>query len=80
MEILLLKVLRKEDFGHELQQTSSFYRSDLYRFQLGAILETLTHIVDEKWVGIKGAIAIISSLNASQKLLVSEVLKVVKLT
>ena len=80
MEILLLKVLRKEDFGHELQQISSFYRSDLYRFQLGAILETLTHIVDEKWVGIKGAIAIISSLNASQKLLVSEVLKVVKLT
>ena len=48
MEILLLKVLRKEDFGHELQQMSSFYSSDLYRFQLEAILKTLTHIVDEK--------------------------------
>ena len=48
MEILLLKVLRKEDFGHELQQMSSFYSSDLYRFQLKAILKTLTHIVDEK--------------------------------
>ena len=39
----------------------------------------MTHIVDEKQVGIKDAITIISSLNASQKLLVSEVLKLVKL-
>ena len=41
--------------------------------------KTLTHIVNEKQVGIKDAITIISSLNASQKLLVSEVLKLVKL-
>ena len=34
---------------------------------------------DEKQVGIKDAITIISSLNASQKLLVSEVLKRFKL-
>ena len=39
----------------------------------------MTHITDEKQVGIKVAIAIISSLNAFQKLLVSEVLKLVKL-
>ena len=42
-------------------------------------LKTLTHIVDEKQVAIKDAITIISSLNTSQKLLVSEVLKLVKL-
>ena len=39
----------------------------------------MTHIADEKQVGIKDAISIISSLNASQKLLVSEVLKRFKL-
>ena len=39
----------------------------------------LSHIVDEKQVRIKDAITIISSLNASQKLLVSEVLKFVQL-
>ena len=42
-------------------------------------LKTFTHIVDEKQVGIKDAITIISSFNASQKLLVSEVLKLVEL-
>ena len=41
--------------------------------------KTLTHIVNEKQVGIKDAITIISSLNASQKLLISEVLRLVKL-
>ena len=35
----------------------------------------MTHIVDEKQVGIKVAKTIISLLNTSQKLLVSEVLK-----
>ena len=39
----------------------------------------MTHIADEKRVGIKDAITIISSLNIFQKLLVSEVLKLVKL-
>ena len=42
-------------------------------------LKTLIHIVDEKQVAAKDATTIISSLNASQKLLVSEVLKPVKL-
>ena len=37
------------------------------------------NIADEKQVGIKEAIKIISSLNASLKLLVSKVLKLVKL-
>ena len=65
---------------------SSFFSSDkfiyifiLYRFKLKIQLKTLTHIVDEKRVAMKDAITIISSLNASQKLLVPEVLKLVKL-
>ena len=43
-------------------------------------IKTLKNIVDEKQVGAKEAIKIISPLTASQKLLVSEVLKLVKLT
>ena len=58
---------------------SSFFRSDLQKFKLETQLKTLNHIVDEKQARIKDAITIISSLNASQKLLVSEVLKLVKL-
>ena len=77
--MLLLKALREEDFGHELQQMSSFISSDLHKFKLEAQLKTLTHIVDQKQVGIKDAITTISSLNASQKPLVSEVRKIVKL-
>ena len=79
MEILLLEALRDEDFDHELQQMSSFFNSDLHKFKLETQLKTLTHIVGEKQVGIKDAITIISSLNASQKMLVYEVLKLVKL-
>ena len=33
MEMLLLKVLREEDFGHELQKM--FFSSDLDKFKLG---------------------------------------------
>ena len=79
MEILLLKALRDENFDHELQQMSSFFNSDLHKFKLETQLKTLTHIVDEKQVGIKDSITIISSLNVSQKMLVSAVLKLVKL-
>ena len=35
MEMLLLKVLREENFGHELQKMSSFFSSDLDKFKLG---------------------------------------------
>ena len=69
MEILLLKTLRDEDFDHELHQMSSFSSSNLYKFKSETQMKTLTHIVDKKQAGIKGAITIISSLNASQKLL-----------
>ena len=79
MAILLLKALRDKDFDHELQQMSSFFSSDLHKVKLGTQLKILIHIVDEKQVKIKDAITIISSLNASQKLLVSEVLKLIKL-
>ena len=79
MTIQFLKALHDEDFDHELQQMSSYFSSDLHKFKLETQLKTLTHIVDEKHVVIKDAITIISSFNASQKLLVSEVLKLVKL-
>ena len=46
MEILPLKALREEDFGHELQQMSSFFSSDLDKFELETQLQTLIHIVD----------------------------------
>ena len=78
MEILLLKALRNENFDHELQQMSSFFSSDFHKFKLETQLKTLTHIVYEKLVGIKDSITIISSLNASQKLLVSEALRLAK--
>ena len=71
--------MREEDFGHELQQMSAVFNSDLYKVKLGTRLKTLTHIADEKQVKIKYSIRIISSLNASQMFLVSEVLRLVKL-
>ena len=71
--------MREKDFGHELQQMSSFFSSDLHKIKLETQLKTLTHIVHKKQVKIKDVITIISSLNASQKLEVSEVLKLVKL-
>ena len=47
-----------------------FFGSDLYKYKLEKIqLKTLTYIDDEKQVGIKDAMAIISSSNAYQKLL-----------
>ena len=49
------------------------------KFKLETQLTTLTHIIDEKEVEIKDAIKVTSSLNPSQKMLVSEVLKLVKL-
>ena len=53
--------------------------SNVFVFKLETQQKTLAHIVHEKQVGIKDTITIISSLNASQKLLASEVLKFVKL-
>ena len=77
--MLLLNALCEENFGHELQQMSSFFSSDLHKVKLGTQLKILTHIFYEKQVKTKDAITIISSLNASQMLLVSEVLRLVKL-
>ena len=56
---------------------SSFFSSDLYKLETQ--LKTLTNIADEKKGGIKDVITIISLLIASQKLLVSEGLTLVKL-
>ena len=72
-------MLREEAFGHELHQMSSFFSNDLYKVKLGTQLKILTYIFDEKQVKIKDAITIISSLNVSQMMLVSEVLRPVKL-
>ena len=55
------------------------FSSDLDKFKLETQIKTLKNIVDEKQVGIKEAIKIISSLNVSQKVLVSEVLNLAKL-
>ena len=44
-EILLLKALSEEGFGHELQQMSSFLSSDLDKFKLETQLTNLIHIV-----------------------------------
>ena len=79
MEIMLLKASREESFDHELQQMPSFLSGDINKFILETTLKTLTQIVDEKQVVTKDATKSISSLNASQKLLVSEVLKLLKL-
>ena len=79
MDCLLLKALHEEDFGLEHQQISSFFGSDLDKFKLETQLTTLTHIIDEKQVAIKDPKKIISSLNAFQRMLVSEVLKLGKL-
>ena len=49
------------------------------KFKLVTQIKTLKNNVDEKQIGIKEAIKIISSLIASQKVIVSEVLKLVKL-
>ena len=58
---------------------SSLFSSDLDKFKLETQIKSLKNIVDEKQVGIKERIKIISSLNASRKLLTSEVRKLVKL-
>ena len=71
--------MRNEDFDHEFQQMCSFFSSDLHKFKFETQLKTFTHIVNEKQAAIKDAITIITSLNAPEKLLVSEALKLVKL-
>ena len=57
----------------------SLFSSDVDEFKLETQIKTLKNIVDEKQVGTKEGMKIILSLNASRKLLVSEVLSLVKL-
>ena len=52
--------------------------NDLDKFKLETQIKTFKNIVDEKQDGIKEAIKIILSLYTSRKLIVSEVLKLVK--
>ena len=65
MEKLLLKALREVS-------------NDLDKFKLETQIKTFKNIVDEKQDGMKEAIKIILSLYTSRKLIVSEVLKLVK--
>ena len=58
---------------------SSVFSSDLDKFKLETQIKTLKNVADETQVGIKETIKIISSLNASRKLLASEVLELVEL-
>ena len=55
------------------------FSSDLRKFKLKTLIKALENNVDKKRVGIKEAMKIISSLNASRKLLVAELFKLVKL-
>ena len=58
---------------------SSLFRNELDKSKLETKIKTLKKIVDEKQLGTKEAIKIISPLNASRKLLVPEVLKLFEL-
>ena len=58
---------------------SLLFSNELDKFKLETQIKTLKNIVDEKQVGTKEGMKIILSLNASRKLLVSEVLSLVKL-
>ena len=58
---------------------SFLFSNGLDKFKLEIQIRTFKNIVDEKQVGRKKAIKIISSLNVSQKLSLSEVLKLAKL-
>ena len=58
---------------------SSLFSNDLGKFKLETQIKTFKNIVDEKQIGTKEAMKNISPLDASRKLLVSEVLKLVKL-
>ena len=73
MEILLLKALREEDFGHLL------FSNEFDKLKLETQRKTLKNIVDENEFGTKETIKIILLLNVSRKLLVSEVLKLILL-
>ena len=57
---------------------SSLFSSDVDKFKLETLVKTLKNIADKKQVEIKETIKIIS-LNASPKLLVSEMLRLVNL-
>ena len=54
---------RTEDFDHEFQQISSFFRNDLDKFKLEAQLKALTYLFDGKQFAIKYPIQITASLN-----------------
>ena len=58
---------------------SSLFSNELNKFKLETWIKALKNIVEEKQFGTKEAIKIISRSNASRKLLVSEVLKLVNL-
>ena len=58
---------------------SLLFSNDLGKFKLQTQIRTFKNIIDEKQVGRKEAIKIISSLNVSQKMSLSEVLKLAKL-
>ena len=60
-------------------EISSLFSSDLDKFRLETQIKTLKNIVNRKQGGIKESIKIISSLNPSRKLLMSEVFKLAKL-
>ena len=73
------KSVERRKFWSWTLAISSVFSSDLDKFKLDTQIKTLKNVADEKQVGIKETIKIISSLNASRKLLASEVLELVEL-
>ena len=71
--------LREIDFRQKFHQYLRFFLQWPNKVKLETQIKTLKNIVDEKLVGLKEAITIISSINVSRKLLVPEVLKLVRL-
>ena len=79
MKILLLKALHEENFGHEIQQMFSFFSIDLHKIKIRDPTENFDPYCWWKVSCNKSCHNNILSLNTSQKLLVSEVLKLLKL-
>ena len=80
MEKLLFKSVAWKKCWSWTLAISLLFNNDLDQFKLENQIKTFENIADEKQVGEKEAIKIISSLNASRKLLLSEITKLVKVT
>ena len=63
LSIVFVNRFLVEDFGHEFQQISSFFRNGSDKLKLEAELKALIYLFDGKQVAIKDPIQITASLN-----------------